>query len=42
MAFGLIESVDTEKQVVSLKLEDGEMSGIRVNDICGVVSQSNG
>ena len=34
VAFGLIESVDTEKQVVSLKLEDGEMSGIRVNDIC--------
>lgn len=34
IAFGLIEEVDTEKQIVKLKLEDGELSGIKVGDIC--------
>lgn len=34
IAFGLIKSVDTEKRIVELKLEDGERSGLHVNDIC--------
>ncbi len=42
-AFGLIESVDTAKQVVNLKLEDGELSGITINDICrGLFHYENG
>lgn len=34
IAFGTIESVDTKDQIVTLKLEDGEYSGLHVNDIC--------
>ena len=34
IAFGLIESVDTENQIVTLKLEDGELSGLHINDFC--------
>lgn len=34
IAFGLVESVDTEKRICTLKLEDGERSGLHVNDIC--------
>ena len=34
VAFGLIESVDTREQTCTLKLEDGERSGIHVDDIC--------
>ena len=34
IAFGLIESVDTEDRIVTLKLEDGELSGLHVNDFC--------
>jgi len=34
IAFGLIEEVDTDKQVVTLKLEEGEYSGLKVKDIC--------
>ncbi len=31
---GLIESVDTEKQLVTLKLAEGEIGAVRVGDIC--------
>lgn len=34
VAFGLIESVDTAAHIVTLKLEDGERSGLHVNDLC--------
>lgn len=34
IAFGIIESVDLENQTATLKLEEGEMSGLHVNDIC--------
>ena len=34
IAFGLIEAVDLERQIVTLKLEDGELSGIHEGDIC--------
>ena len=34
MAFGLIESVDTNACIVTLKLEEGERSGLHVNDLC--------
>lgn len=34
IAFGLIESVDTENKIVKLKLEEGELSGLHVNDFC--------
>lgn len=34
IAFGLIESVDTERQIVTLKLEEGERSGLHLNDFC--------
>lgn len=33
-AFGLIESVDTVSQIVTLKLEENELSGIHLNDFC--------
>lgn len=31
---GLIESVDTENRIVTLKLEDGEMGTVHVGDLC--------
>jgi hypothetical protein len=34
IAFGTIESVDTENCIASLKLEEGERSGLHQNDIC--------
>lgn len=34
IAFGTIESVDTRNQIATLKLEEGEYSGLHVNDIC--------
>lgn len=34
VAFGLIESVDTAARIVTLKLEEGERSGLHVNDLC--------
>lgn len=34
IAFGTIEDVDLVNQIVTLKLEEGEYSGIHVNDIC--------
>ena len=34
IAFGLIESVDTVNQIVTLKLEDGELSGMYLSDFC--------
>lgn len=34
IAFGLIETVDTEKQICTLKLEEGERSGLQEDDIC--------
>ena len=34
VAFGLIESVDTKNKIVALKLEDGELSGLHINDFC--------
>lgn len=34
IAFGTIESVDTKNQIATLKLEEGEYSGLHVNDIC--------
>lgn len=34
IAFGLIESVDTVNQIVTLKLEDGELSGMHLSDFC--------
>lgn len=34
IAFGVIESVDTQNKIITLKLEEGEYSGIHVNDIC--------
>lgn len=34
IAFGLIESVDMDNRIVTLKLEDGELSGLHVNDFC--------
>lgn len=34
IAFGTIEDVDLINQIVTLKLEEGEYSGIHVNDIC--------
>ena len=34
VAFGLIESVDTVSRIVTLKLEEGERSGLHVNDLC--------
>ena len=34
IAFGTIESIDTKNQIATLKLEEGEYSGLHVNDIC--------
>ena len=34
VAFGLVETVDEASQRCRLKLEDGERSGLHVNDIC--------
>lgn len=34
IAFGTVEDVDLVNQIVTLKLEEGEYSGIHVNDIC--------
>lgn len=34
IAFGLIESVDTDNKIVKLKLEEGELAGLHVNDFC--------
>lgn len=34
IAFGLIESVDETNQIVTLHLEEGELSGLHVNDFC--------
>lgn len=34
IAFGLIESVDEKNRIVTLKLEDGELSGLHINDFC--------
>ena len=34
IAYGTIESVDTENQIATIKLEEGEYSGLHVNDIC--------
>lgn len=34
IAFGTVEDVDLVNRIVTLKLEDGEYSGIHVNDIC--------
>lgn len=34
IAFGTIEDVDLVNRIVTLKLEEGEYSGIHVNDIC--------
>ncbi|RRD75256.1 hypothetical protein [Tannerella forsythia] len=34
IAFGLIEDVDTANRIVTLKLEEGERSGLHVNDFC--------
>ena len=34
ICFGTIETVDTKKRIVTLKLQDGELSGIEVGDIC--------
>lgn len=34
IVFGLIESVDEEQRIVKLKLEEGELSGLHVNDFC--------
>lgn len=31
---GIIEGVDTEKEVVTLKLEDGEIGAVKAGDIC--------
>ena len=43
VCFGTIERVDTDRRLVWLKLEDGELSGIHVNDICrGIFHSING
>lgn len=43
VCFGTIERVDTDRRIVWLKLEDGELSGIHVNDICrGIFHSING
>lgn len=34
IAFGTIEDVDLANQIATIKLEEGEYSGIKVNDIC--------
>lgn len=34
IAFGLVESVDTVRRICTLKLEEGERSGLHVMDIC--------
>lgn len=34
IAFGLIESVDETNKIVKLKLEEGELSGMHLNDFC--------
>ena len=34
IAYGTVESVDTANRVVTLKLEEGELAGLHVNDIC--------
>lgn len=34
IAFGLIESVDELSQIVTLKLEEGELSGMHLSDFC--------
>ena len=34
IAFGLIESVDTERMICTLKLEGNERAGLELNDIC--------
>lgn len=34
IAFGTIEDVDIANQIATIKLEEGEYSGIKVNDIC--------
>lgn len=34
IAFGLIESVDTKERTCTLKLEEGERSGLHADDIC--------
>ena len=43
VCFGTIERVNTDRRLVWLKLEDGELSGIHVNDICrGIFHSING
>lgn len=43
IAFGTIESVDTKNQIATLKLEEGEYSGLHINDICrGIWHNING
>lgn len=34
IAFGLIESVDEQNLIVTLHLEEGELSGLHINDFC--------
>ena len=34
IAYGTVESVDTANRVVTLKLGEGELAGLHVNDIC--------
>lgn len=34
IAYGTIESVDTVNQIATVKLEEGEYSGLQINDIC--------
>lgn len=34
IAFGLIESVEEQNRIVTLHLEEGELSGLHVNDFC--------
>lgn len=34
IAFGLIEGVDEVNRIVTLKLEEGELSGMHINDFC--------
>ena len=43
IAYGTIESVDEVNQTFKVKLEDGEYSGLHVNDICrGIFHNTNG
>ncbi len=34
IAFGLIEEVDTDNHIAVMKLEDGELMGLHINDFC--------